>query len=276
MKISPDQASKLEEYYRFFLGNLPSRIIRSVSDSHGRWTRTHIQIKDRKCLVVYNTYRTHAKSLATAGVDTPWMQQWKSIREATGKDVDPRRQHVEDLLELIEADVSDNNFPVILGDFNEDLSDSEEHGLQLLETSPHVVNVFLHFHGQVPSSRENNRSICHIYISPNLIPFVSRIGIATEHDGFALSDHIPFFFDLKQELFQTKSFSIDTMQTRILQMYDRLSVERYVEEVLRRLNCNNVVERLSRLRTYINDHGFDESATANLEKLDSQVTQSML
>ena len=85
--------------------SLPSRILKSTGDKFGRWTRTHVQIKQNN-LVLYNVYRTHAKTLDSAGIQTPWMMQWTAMRKGAKDDVDPRRQHMLDLMALVDEDVS--------------------------------------------------------------------------------------------------------------------------------------------------------------------------
>ena len=258
-----------------FLDKMPSRVLKNESDPYGRWTRTHIQIK-RGNLVVYNTYRTHAKTLETAGIHTPWMHQWRAMREKTGKDLDPRSQHMLDLVALVEQDVCEGNIPLLIGDFNEDVDDSEENGLNILEQSPHVVNAFLHFHGLVPSSRQNSRSIFHIYMSPKLIPFVDKLGICTDLDGFDSSDHIPFFMDIKASFFSSQIHLIQPQSKRVLQMYDTPTIQKYTENVLLQFRAHNIFQRIDHLRQYIQDYQFDQHAINTLEKLDKQITNIRL
>ena len=165
---------------------------------------------------------------------------------------------------------------LIIGDFNEDLRDKEKEGLEMLESNPHVVNAFMHFNGQVPSSRLNNRSIYHIYVSKKLLPYVSKLGISTEHDGFEKSDHIPFFVDLSSKLFSTNLNAITPKHTRILQMYDKITVEKYVQMALRRMRSQNIETRIKRLQEYIRESGFTKEAICTLENLDTQITSIRL
>jgi len=258
-----------------FLNSLPSRILKSVGDRLGRWTRTHVQLKNNN-LVIYNVYRTHSKMLANAGIQTPWMMQWTALRRKGENDVDPRRQHMHDLTALIDEDASEGDMSLILGDFNEDVDDREKEGLELLENSPHVVNAFMHFNGQVPSSRANNRSIYHIYASRRILKYITKLGLCTEHDGFSNSDHVPFFIDVSAKLFSDNTNTIIPHQTRVLQMYDPIQVEKYVQTTLDRLKSQNIPGRIRALRKHIKTNGFDEEAITYLENIDSQVTKIRL
>jgi len=257
-----------------FLNTLPARIIKSESDAYGRWTKTTIQLKKRT-LSVYNIYRTHSKTLETAGLDTPWMQQRTAIKADTSKEENPREKHMTDLLMQVEIDACANNLSLLMGDFNEDLGDNEENGLHLLDASPHLVNAFEHFNGNVPSSRKNNRSICHIYVSHLLLPEVSKIGICTDNDGFDSSDHVPIFVDFKSSLFLS-NMKVAPHSARILQMYDTISVEAYVQDVLKNMSSQNIQNRLKKLREKIDIEGFNDNAAATLEKLDDQITEIRL
>ena len=259
-----------------FTNTLPSRIQQSSSDRYGRWTRTSIQLKQRK-LVIYNTYRTHKKTLQSVGIDTPWMHQWVALRkDFQDGSVNPRRKHMEDLLLLVEKDASEGNVSLIFGDFNEDLKDKEEGGLEVFEQSPYLVNAYSHFHGTIPSSRLNNRQICHLYMSPSILRYVTRLGTCSIHDGFVSSDHIPLFVDFDEHLLREKTDAIIFQHSRILRMYNTIAVDQYVQNVLKQLNAHNIPQRIERLEEYIRSNGFDVKAISNLENLDHHITDIRL
>jgi len=255
-----------------FTGTITPRIQSSVGDRYGRWTETSVHLKKHKRLIIYNTYRTHSKKLSTAGIASPWMHQWKAIRNDSGKDVDPRKQHMTDLRHSIEKAASQGHEVIVIGDFNEDLGDKEEGGLELLEQCPHVVNLFLHLHGDIPSSRQNGRQIFHAYVSPNVLPFITRSGIGSFADGFSDSDHIPFFFDLDSSFFSTVTSAIVPPDARILQMYDTATVERYVKRVLCQCDFHSISSRLRSLSKLVDESGFTKEAEKELERIDSKVT----
>jgi len=259
-----------------FSGMLTPRIQSSEGDKYGRWTKTSIHMRHNKKLIVYNVYRTHAKALSTAGVASPWMQQWTAIRKHTGEDTDPRQLHMQNLVASVKKETLSDNEILIFGDFNEDIEDKESEGLSLLESCPHTVNVFLHMHGEIPSSRQNSRRIFHVYASHNVLPFIQKSGICSSLDGFSTSDHIPFFLDIDPTLFTGDMSSIIPPAARILQMYDTTSVALYVHNVLHRLDNQSVSKRLQQLSKKIALSGFDEKARSELEQLDASVTNIRL
>jgi len=81
-----------------FTGSITPRIHSSVGDRYGRWTETSVHLKQHKRLFIYNSYWTHLKKLSTAGIASPWMHQWNAIRKDLGKDVDPRKHHMQNLV----------------------------------------------------------------------------------------------------------------------------------------------------------------------------------
>lgn len=168
-----------------FTNYIAPRIVRSESDELGRWTKNTIQIK-KKNIVIYNTYRSHPKTLDIAGRDTPWMQQWVAIRNKTGEDCDPRSIHIDDMIEDVQKVQEQGDLVLIIGDFNEDLDDPEENGIKKLQLQCNLIQAYEHIVGITPSSRSNSRHICHTFLSPNLIRYVRQIGVCSEHDGFVL------------------------------------------------------------------------------------------
>ena len=80
--------------------DIPPRIKSTSSDPYRQWTQTELYTKTNP-LVIYNTYRTHQKTLITAGIHTPWMQQWRAItQDQKLSDVDPRSQHIVNLITI--------------------------------------------------------------------------------------------------------------------------------------------------------------------------------
>ena len=61
------------------------------------------------------------------------MHQWRALTKDRGlPDVDPRRQHIQDLIGLLQEDNANGVLPLLIGDFNEDFKDEEQDGIKLL------------------------------------------------------------------------------------------------------------------------------------------------
>ena len=78
------------------VNDIPPRVQSTSSDPYSRWTRVQLYTKSSH-LVIYNTYRTNPKTLATAGIHTPWMHQWRAMtRDKRLHDINPRDQYITD------------------------------------------------------------------------------------------------------------------------------------------------------------------------------------
>ena len=133
------------------------------------------------------------------------MHQWRALtRDRKLDDVDPRAQHITDLIEQVQKDHTNGHLPIIIGDFNEDPDDDEETGTKLLLSSCNLVNAFQTLTGMTPSSRQNNRRVFHIYVHPHLLNYINCIGVLDESTGFSTSDHLPFVLDLDKDIFSSK------------------------------------------------------------------------
>ena len=126
--------------------------------------------------MIYNTYRTHSKTLATAGIHTHWMHQWRTItRDRKIDDVEPREQQISDLITLIQKDQVDGHLPIVIGDFNEDPEDQDKTGIKLLLSTCNIVNALHNLTGSMPSYRQNTRHVFHIFVYPHLLNYINRI-----------------------------------------------------------------------------------------------------
>ena len=258
-----------------FTNHVTPRIVSSTSDPYGRWTKTVIQIRQRN-IVMFNTYRTHIKSLETAGSETPWMQQWTAHRQRTGETSDPRSMHVDDLIVEIQQVQDEDDYVLVVGDFNEDFLDPEVTGIKKLQSSTRMVQAYEHMHGSTPSSRHNSRHSFHTFVSPELLRYVRKLGICSVHDGFSLSDHVPFFIDFHAELFSEKIQPILPSRNRILRMYDTISVSKYVTRVNEQFQHHNIPGRIQKLRESISQQGFQSHHASQLEALDTHISQIRL
>jgi len=146
-----------------FTNHVTPRIVSSTSDPYGRWVKTTIQVRQRN-IVVFNTYRTHRKTLETAGCETPWMQQWVAHRKSTGNTSDPRAMHIDDLIQEIQIIQDNDDYVLIIGDFNEDILDAETSGIKRLQSETRLLQIYEHLHGLTPSSRQKKK-FSHFHVS---------------------------------------------------------------------------------------------------------------
>ena len=255
--------------------SMPSRIKTTFRDPYGRFVKIVYQAKGNRDVAIYNIYRPNPGSTTTSGINTVWMQQWRSLRDQHVP-CDPRALCILHLIDEIQKDLEKNIHPILVGDFNEDFNENSEHGLRNLMTSCNIVQVYKELVGFIPSSRHNNRSVFHVFVYQPLLKYVLKTGILPSEIGFHTSDHIPFFVDFHQDLFNYKELPIVSPNLRKLKMYDSPNVEKYICYIKDQMHHHNILQRFLNLQDYIKIKSFDESAEIEIELLDSQMTQIRL
>ena len=55
------------------------------------------------------------------------MYQWRVLtKDLKVDDIEPRHQHIQDLINLLQTDQMKDSLPIVIGDFNEDFSDEKK------------------------------------------------------------------------------------------------------------------------------------------------------
>jgi len=209
--------------------------------------------------------------LGTAGIDTCWMQQWRLFRLKNPK-IDPRRKCIEDLITEIQKGYEADEYPILMGDFNEDMHKDKGFGILDLMRTCSLCQIYLETHGTIPSSRNNHRSVFHAFVSKHISHLVERLGILPHTEGFHKSDHIPFFVDFKKELLSHVDSPILSPDHRKLKTHDSVNIEKYNFYVKDQFDQHNILQRTLNLKEYIKEFSFNTIAKQELEKIDSQVT----
>jgi len=255
--------------------SMPSRIKTTFRDPLGRFTKLVFQAKGNRDISLYNVYRPNPGSPSTSGIDTVWMQQWVQLKDDHDP-CDPRRICITELINQVQKDLEKNVYPILLGDFNEDISKDTGYGIKDLMSSCNLVQAYQETLGFIPSSRQKARSVFHVLVYRPLLKYVTRLGILPTESGFHTSDHVPLYVDFHKDLFDYKESPIVSPDYRKLKVYDSPSVEKYVCYVKNQMHHHNILSRFLNLQDYIKIYSFDESAELELELLDSQMTQIRL
>ena len=202
------------------------------------------------------------------------MQQYRYLSKKD-KTINPRLKVIADLTEEVATELKLKSQVLVMGDFNEDIGDADQDGIKSLLLKTGLVSVFQTLKNKTPSTRANNRAIDHIFISPELLPFVTQAGLVPEEICFA-SDHVAMFLDLNPRILETNNTPIPPAPYRKLKTHNIPNVKKYIEAVVYQMQCHSVVKRLEKLETYIKDFGFDCVSSNDLEKIDKLMTQIML
>ena len=75
--------------------------LKKGSNRIGRWSRVTLEGQGKRRLTIYSVYRVNDSNLDSAGGDTVWMQEYRSLLEVGIKDPNPRAQ----ILHNLKADI---------------------------------------------------------------------------------------------------------------------------------------------------------------------------
>ena len=103
---------------------LASRSAASSSDPAGRWTCNSFYGK-QAFLKIYCLYRVCPST--DSGVITAATQQENYFLTTSNRSIDPRKQVIEDLLDVLQKDIAQGNDIILCGDFNETIDSTEKH-----------------------------------------------------------------------------------------------------------------------------------------------------
>ena len=136
--------------------NLRTKIQSTSTDYVGRWSKIRFFAK-KGAVVVYTVYQPNPSSLATAGVNSSCMQQYRHLSKKD-RSVDPRAQLITDLIEEVQSEKKLKSHIIILGNFNEDINDTRDDGIKKLMISTELVQPFQELKTTIPSTRGNTRA----------------------------------------------------------------------------------------------------------------------
>lgn len=249
--------------------SLTTKIQSTTSDFLGRWTKVPFFAKGG-AFVVYSVYRLNPATLASAGINSCWMQQYRHLSKKN-KQVNPRNKLILDLIDDINTERIMKSQIMVVEHFNEDMSDNDDNGIHTLMTSTELVQVFQELKTKIPSTRGNGRAIDHVFMTKESLQYITQAGLVPEEICFA-SDHIGIFVDLSPKILAENNPPIALAPHRKLKMHTVPNVQKYVKAVVKQMKCHNIVCRLQKLDTYIKEFGFDEIVTGNLERIDTHLT----
>ena len=100
-------------------GKYVSKVCDSGSNQMGRWSWITIKGKKDQKITLLSAYRVCENTLAQAGPQTCWLQQWKALKKTGYSDPDPSRQFYTDLNKFIDNQLEKNKELIITMDTND-------------------------------------------------------------------------------------------------------------------------------------------------------------
>ena len=103
-------------------------------------------------------------------------------------------------------------------------------------------------HSLLLSTRNNNRSIDHILVTPGILKTIKKAGLVPQAIGFSTSDHCGLFLDVSPSILETNTTPLQPPSHRKLRLHNAPKVEWYILQVLEKADDQNITKRLIRLR----------------------------
>ena len=164
----------------------------------GRWTYMTITCNHTYKLFIITAYRV-SQSTLTAGDDTAYNQQYRTLRRMGINKPKPRTQFINDLIALIHKLRTTGDIIVML-DANAPLHDKEMMHL-LTQTGLYDTMEYVHNKSTPRTYLRGTNTIDHILATAKVLPSIKQAGMLAFNDGIQ-SDHRGLWLDIKtNELF---------------------------------------------------------------------------
>lgn len=252
------------------LGNSTSRLEPNGrgGDSMGRWSYIHLRRKDSAPVTIISAYQVCPRPTNIIG-NTAYHQQSRALIAEGRSTLSPRTAFIQDLRDFI-TDLQHKGHDIILGgDFNEALEDKHS-GILRLITQTNLTDPFLikfPHHQTFGTHSLGQRRIDSVYVTPQLLPHLTRIGYAP-YQYSNNSDHRALVIELDtRPLFGTAKTSATPSSSRILHTRDNKNVARFVAKWYDTLASNQAF-------SIQQDIDEDRATPTDVETLDELIGQS--
>jgi hypothetical protein len=188
-------------------GDLDGQVKDQGNDPLGRWSWMKLVGRNKRIITLISAYQVCVCPTNRTGT-TAFHQQQSLLRLKGAKKANPRKYFHRDLTELIRITKSRNELIILVGDFNEPMT--EQSSTARIAAKHSLVNIMFQQNSHAPEANTYSRGstrINYALISPDLLATVKSCGYEQFHKRIK-SDHQGMFIDFDTELF----FGNDTHQ----------------------------------------------------------------
>ena len=237
----------------------------STRDRMGRWVSTRYQGNSNRRLTIIMAYQVCQQQ--RTGRNTAANQQINMILEesvAAGvrTRINPRQAFVRDLTDFVQQRQHEGDLIIILGDFNETVTEPNSGMIQLVATC-NLLDVFgtkLKTTKTPATYKRGPRRLDHILASPEVYSMIARAGYDPFDYRGVFSDHRGMYLDLMtQELFGDGPVALAPKSRREFTADNPTQVTQYINTKYDELMKHNIITRISRLEELTSpDHALAE------------------
>ena len=232
--------------------NTTTLIQRTSRDRMGRWASVRLQGTNNIGITIISAYQVCQKTIT--GRNTAVNQQIsqlieEAIQERNTTRINPREAFIRDLHQFICQQQQNGDKILLLGDFNDDITNKDS-GMAHLTTECGLIDVFalrLENPHHPSTCQRGTKRIDFVLASPSLIPSIKAAGY--EPFGYRLtSDHRGLFIDLNTKaVFGNKPSTIAPIPKRDFESNTPGTIPRYITSVIKELKAHNFTKRLQAL-----------------------------
>jgi exonuclease III len=229
-------------------GKISARLLRTGSDSMGRWTYQTYSGKRACNVTIITAYQVCTKSTTQRGRYTAAAQQESLLRQRGKQNPNPRTHFCKDLTTFLKQRRQEGDELILLGDFNEALGD-ESNGISKICGAIGMVDIMhsLHDSHQVATYARGRKRLDYALATPRTAKTITYGGYEPFNHRF-VSDHRAFFLDFDEAaLFGSESPSLPPLHKRDLHAKSPKEVTKYLEakyDLLAQRNLFNQVTEL--------------------------------
>jgi hypothetical protein len=246
-------------------GDMVGRIKDRGSDSLGRWTWMKLVGRNNKIITIISAYQVCVRPTNRTGT-TAYHQQESLLRLKGAKKANPRKYFHRDLNEFIRITKTRKEQIILVGDFNEPMS--EKSSMARIASTHSLVDILFQRNSHLPEPNTYARGstrIDYALISPELVDAVKACGYEPFHKRVK-SDHRGMFLDFDTALlFGNDTQKMSAMAHRDFTAKNPSNNTTYIESKFAHLTEQRFFYYLAELRD--KPHGDHEQA----EKLDQML-----
>ena len=243
-------------------------------DPAGRWIVAKFYGK-KGFLKIYTVYCVCKTS--GSGDTTAWSQQ-QTYFKSKNMDLDPRQKIRKDLIAQLESDLKIGTDLIVVGDFNEGISD-EKRGIHTRMFEIGLINVFEEKMGasNLPRTyKRGSKCIDHIYVTSKVFNLITSCGIAP-FNYFLKSDHRAMYIDIKiNRILDAEQHVIQHASMRRLKLNSVSAIEKYYERIDEEMSRHNFLIKVEKLQRKFEKIGKTIETITEINELDKQITDSLL
>jgi hypothetical protein len=267
------------------LGVWNSKILQKLYDptNMGRWTGASYSLSDTGRLHSITAYRVCPNTLSIKNSLSTFSQQSFLLKQKGIINPDPRTQFLVDLTTYINnMKLSVNDYLLLSLDCN-NTSDNKD-VIQDLCNDCNLVDLYMSKHQdeeQFPTHANGSVKIDFLLRTPNLLPFVTKVGYVRFHEAFD-SDHRAIYCDISNSLLGPSR----TVQSPLRRIVGTSSTNAEGEQYIRHINTNfqrhNIYNKLDHIQQSLDELGpyvlpqHIDTFMLSLNKMDLIITNTMI